>query len=469
MAYTFDGPNKLIVLSAGTITFDVPDLFSRWKEWVRTGTNSRFLPAMRSVGGDPISGTQNLGATFFLTHGWRIRPDEAEHRLTVVGNLYTDPAGSSPFVPTLGNFNVLIEMKVSNLVDSSVSRLDTENLRYMVESTRESHQGFGSQFYVSNSIGSDTNSGTSPSQPLKTIAAAVALAVSGRGDVIYLLAPSAGTESFPANVVIDKEDVHLRGPGRGVQIQPGSGVPVTIDGNSVSMAGIIVKAPPGSTDTDCIVINGKNSELRKMYVVGTETGTGNGVVYRGGDYHEQHDMEVEKCGGSGVKTDDAGLASGSPREITLFGGNYYLNKKDGIELQANPVAAVGTSTRIIRLRGSNIHSNGGYGIYVGANVSRTMIAGDVVLHDNALGDVLDAGISTHHEAEEALAAHGTRIVEGSYTADEVLRIMAAALAGKVSGAGTGTETFKGLDGTTDRIVSTVDANGNRTAVALDGA
>ena len=41
---------------------------------------------------------------------------------------------------------------------------------------------------------------------------------------------------------------------------------------------------------------------------------------------------------------------------------------------------------------------------------------------------------------------------------------AASAAGKVSGAGSGTETFKGLDGTTTRLTVTVDASGNRTGV-----
>jgi len=43
----------------------------------------------------------------------------------------------------------------------------------------------------------------------------------------------------------------------------------------------------------------------------------------------------------------------------------------------------------------------------------------------------------------------------------------AALAGKLSGAGTGTETLKGLDGSTDRITATIDASGNRTAVTFN--
>jgi hypothetical protein len=82
---------------------------------------------MRFVGGDPISATKNLGLTFFMINGWRIRPQEADHRLTVIGNLYTDPAGFSPFVSTLGVYNVTIEMQVSNLSDSTVAQMDQIN------------------------------------------------------------------------------------------------------------------------------------------------------------------------------------------------------------------------------------------------------------------------------------------------------------------------------------------------------
>lgn len=42
--------------------------------------------------------------------------------------------------------------------------------------------------------------------------------------------------------------------------------------------------------------------------------------------------------------------------------------------------------------------------------------------------------------------------------------IAAAAVGKLSGAGTGTEVMKGLDGTTTRITATVDSSGNRTAI-----
>jgi hypothetical protein len=60
------------------------------------------------------------------------------------------------------------------------------------------------------------------------------------------------------------------------------------------------------------------------------------------------------------------------------------------------------------------------------------------------------------------------VLEGTYTAAEVIRIVAAAVAGKTSGAGGSTITFRDLADTTDRIVGTVDDDGNRTAVTLDG-
>jgi hypothetical protein len=47
---------------------------------------------------------------------------------------------------------------------------------------------------------------------------------------------------------------------------------------------------------------------------------------------------------------------------------------------------------------------------------------------------------------------------------EALRAIAAVLCGKADGAGEAVETFKGLNGTTDRVEVTVDTVGNRTGV-----
>ena len=116
--YTFDGINSLIILPLNVTTINVNDIYSRWVDWVLTSDNSKYLPAFRSVGGDPISGTLSLSPTYFLTNGWYIRPSEADQYLTVNGNLFTDPSGSNPFIATLGNYNVVIQYVTSNVVST---------------------------------------------------------------------------------------------------------------------------------------------------------------------------------------------------------------------------------------------------------------------------------------------------------------------------------------------------------------
>lgn len=73
---------------------------------------------------------------------------------------------------------------------------------------------------------------------------------------------------------------------------------------------------------------------------------------------------------------------------------------------------------------------------------------------------LPAGIST--------ADIMNTVVEGTFTLQDVLRIMASAQAGKLDGGGTGTLTFRDLSDTLDRIIATVDlATGDRDAITLD--
>ena len=117
MAYTFDGPNKLIILTTGTTTVDSKDMYSRWKDWVMVGTNAKYLPAFSVLGGDPLPGSRFLGTTYFLENGWKIRPYEGNHTLVLSGNLYSKD-GSDPFVNTLGSYNVRVMLSTSNLVDT---------------------------------------------------------------------------------------------------------------------------------------------------------------------------------------------------------------------------------------------------------------------------------------------------------------------------------------------------------------
>jgi hypothetical protein len=61
------------------------------------------------------------------------------------------------------------------------------------------------------------------------------------------------------------------------------------------------------------------------------------------------------------------------------------------------------------------------------------------------------------------------VIEGTLTFRQALRLFLSALAGKSDGGGTATITFRDLADSKDRITATVDTDGNRTAITLDGA
>lgn len=88
--------------------------------------------------------------------------------------------------------------------------------------------------------------------------------------------------------------------------------------------------------------------------------------------------------------------------------------------------------------------------------------------DASVGAVANDAITAAALSDDAIDAILDETIESTYTLRQIVRILAAANAGKLSGAGTTNPKFKGLDGTTTRIDATTDDDGNRTAVVLDG-
>ena len=127
---TFDGVNKLIICDAGTTSLSVKAMYSMWKEWMLISDNSKYAQAFRVVGGDPTVGNNIITPYFFMLNGWKIRPQEANHTLTVDGILLTDDS-SDAFTDTLGTFRIGINQIVpiyteSVLMETGVSGLTPE-------------------------------------------------------------------------------------------------------------------------------------------------------------------------------------------------------------------------------------------------------------------------------------------------------------------------------------------------------
>jgi hypothetical protein len=130
------------------VEFDIKtDLYSDGKEdWRTTESLRRHTFPVRAVGGDSTP-KGALGASFFLNPPWKIRPYEADHLFRVAGNFYSED-GESPFVKTVGDYNVFLEWEVSLLTEAiGLTDLETDI-------------GMLTNFMAGNTVGDDRTPGT---------------------------------------------------------------------------------------------------------------------------------------------------------------------------------------------------------------------------------------------------------------------------------------------------------------------
>ena len=179
---------------------------------------------------------------------------------------------------------------------------------------------------------------------------------------------------------------------------------------------------------------------------------------------------------SGITT----LLSRIAGALTITGGKVDVNDKTGFSGTAtNMVPDVSADVTAIKAKTDNLPPDP-------ADESLLVAAADAIMNRigeggvglTALGDTriahLDADVSSRNAttpptvSDIADAVHD-EVIEGALTSRQIQRIMLAPLAGKSTGAGTATVSFRDTADAKDRITATVDDNGNRTAVTLDGA
>lgn len=115
---TFDGVNRLILINPGEILIDVQeDIYSAWKEWSLLETNTKWLQALDTVGGEPTVAGQFLDVTYFLINGWKIKPYPGNYSLNLIGNIF-DIDGGDIKVP--GDINPLYPNNISINTNTSV-------------------------------------------------------------------------------------------------------------------------------------------------------------------------------------------------------------------------------------------------------------------------------------------------------------------------------------------------------------
>ena len=109
MPIVIDPATKRLILDSASVTAQA--VYVAWVDWVATSDNAKYLPAFSAVGGDALGGGLFIPPYYFLRNGWRVRPMESNHNLTITGNLFVD-GGGVPVVGTLGTYQVNVNYTV---------------------------------------------------------------------------------------------------------------------------------------------------------------------------------------------------------------------------------------------------------------------------------------------------------------------------------------------------------------------
>lgn len=123
----------------------------------------------------------------------------------------------------------------------------------------------------------------------------------------------------------------------------------------------------------------------------------------------------------------------------------------GVDLNADNIADIQADTDNIQTRLPAALVGGRMDSSIGAMAANTL---------TAAATAADFGT-------EVADAIWDEVIEGSTTARQSVRLNNSALGSKLSGAATATNTFRDIEDTKNRIVATVDSDGNRTAITLD--
>ena len=107
MSISIDGSTRRIILDSASVS--AAQIWSAWVDWHEA--NQQWPLAFQLVGGNALGGGLFIPPYFFLMNGWRVRPMEASHNLTITGNLFVE-GGGVPVVGTLGTYQVNVNYTV---------------------------------------------------------------------------------------------------------------------------------------------------------------------------------------------------------------------------------------------------------------------------------------------------------------------------------------------------------------------
>lgn len=261
---------------------------------------------------------------------------------------------------TAGHF---IIRGIGEVVDNSVgtTTVDATSLlsntsvqaqtKYLIESLRPDHMGFGKIFYWDPVNGDDANhSGLLPDNAKKTFAATQTLCLSGRGDTIFIVNEQSGALLISEPIIITTDGLNLRGGTNMLFMPLDDGYDtITILGNNVSVSGLQVTTGSGVTPRNGIFANNVNALRLENF--GIINSSGNGVKITGGIGHQINRFSIDTSGAAGLLLTDTKtctVTNGLINDgygwgvdiVSTFDGGAHINNFDYLVVIHNEVGGV---------------------------------------------------------------------------------------------------------------------------------
>lgn len=426
---TFDYTNLIITLPTGQTEVDVErDLYSAWKRSQKTEDDPETgaYPAFRTIGGDPLTPGIDAGSYFFIRNdlGWRIRPAEEDATVLITGNLAPEDSSLPILIPTIGSYRVLVA-GLQPITQSVASLLELQ------QST--SYGGYCVIDTINGSAGTAYPLGQHQ-MPVDNLTDALAIMAANGLDTLLIQGDLTLDQALPELYIL-----------RGITGETGNSV--NLNGQTVDKCAFynLSIAGAGSGAIQCELceldaVSGVTGVFRQCGFPNTFTFATGSYVFA---YCYSH------VSGAGKPIFDANGANATVSFRAYSGGFDLRNATHASLSMTIDVISASILVQASCTAGSLVIR--GVGDFTD-NSTMTVTNQGFLEGGQLFTDVLDE----------------PNAIENGLTMREALRLILAATAGKVSGAATSSITFRSaLSDSKDRIVATVDGNGNRTAISYD--
>jgi len=266
---------------------------------------------------------------------------------------------------------------INRLLDGA--KLD--NIQTTIEYLRPHHTGSGNIWYWDPYSGNDTWDGKNRGRGFKTFAKAHDAAIDNNHDIIICVPHDPiGITTVDENIVITKNYLFVRGPGRDFEIKTSNDLldTINISSNGVEVSGLRVANSPTNTK-HAVYSTGDFTLAKNIYIYDSN----NGIDFDGSNYSIAEEVKSHHNGGYGIKV------SGTSEHIDIVDCHIGANSKSGIVIDT-------LNGHEVNIKGGTVvHSNTEYGIDISSTSEGVIIENTVQVFDNTLGDINDLGIHTN--------------------------------------------------------------------------